>query len=286
MTAVLFVGIVALGAAGIALAVCRLVIPGAPARVMRRNVRGADVPAVLGFPLAAAGLTGVVLVALVLVATSTTVIDESVAVAWVLVLMAAAGMWDDLRGDERPRGFAGHLGALKGRAVTGGVVKIVAAVAAGAFAAAFLPARGASSVAHTLEVVALVGLSANLINLLDRAPGRAAKVSFLLAIPLLALGRRGWTAAAMPVFSALAVTTYFDLREEAMLGDAGANPVGAVIGVGLAAALEEPGRIATIAVLVALNLASERWSFSAAIEAAAPLRWFDGLGRKDQVAPK
>ncbi len=71
-----------------------------------------------------------------------------------------------------------------------------------------------------------------------------------------------------------------------MLGDAGANPLGAVLGVGLAASLDEPARLVAIVVLLALNLASEKWSFSKAIEASPPLRWLDGLGRPDQLAPK
>lgn len=286
MTGVLFVSLVSLGAAGIAVAVSRLVVPRAPERLVRTNVAGREVPAVLGLPLVAAGLSGVVLVGMLLVATSTGTIEESIAVAWVLMLMAAAGLWDDLRGDERPRGFAGHFGALKGRAVTGGIVKIAAAVVAGLFAAAWLPTRGASVAAHVVEVVALVGLSSNLINLLDRAPGRASKVSLLIAGPLIALGATGWAAAAAPVMAALVVSMYFDLREEAMLGDAGANPLGAVLGVGLAASLGEVERVVAIVILLGLNLASERWSFSKAIEATPPLRWLDGLGRRDQLAPK
>lgn len=286
MTAVLFVSLVALGSAGIAVAVCRLVIPLAPAPLMRTNVSGVEVPAVLGLPLAAGGVAGVVVVVALLAATDQGTVEESIAVAWALVMMAAAGAWDDTRGDERPRGFTGHLGALRGSAITGGIVKIVAAVVAGVFAAAFLPTRGASVAAHLAEVVALVGLSANLINLFDRAPGRAGKVSFLVAIPLMALGDRGWVAAAAPVFAALAVTMFFDLRERAMLGDGGANPVGAVLGVGLAASLDESGRLVAIAILLALNLASEKWSFSKAIETASPLRWFDRLGRADRTAPE
>jgi UDP-GlcNAc:undecaprenyl-phosphate GlcNAc-1-phosphate transferase len=286
VTTILFVGVIALASAGIAVGVCRLVIPNAPETFIRTNVRGLQVPAVLGLPLVGGGVAGVVMVAALLAATDLATVEESIAVAWALVMMAAAGGWDDTRGDERPRGFTGHLGALKGSAITGGIVKIVAAVVAGVFASAFLPARGASVAGHVVEVVALVGLSANLINLFDRAPGRAGKISFLMGIPLLAFGDRGWAVAAAPLFAALAVTLNFDLREKAMLGDGGANPVGAVLGVGLAASLDEPGRLVAIGILLAFNLASEKWSFSKAIEAAPPLRWLDGLGRSGRTAPE
>ena len=87
MTRVLFVSLVSLGAAGIAVAVSRPVVPRAPERLVRTNVAGREVPAVLGLPLVAAGLSGVVLVGMLLVATSTGTIEESIAVAWVLFMM-------------------------------------------------------------------------------------------------------------------------------------------------------------------------------------------------------
>ena len=51
-----------------------------------------------------------------------------------------------------------------------------------------------------------------------------------------------------------------------MLGDAGANPLGGVLGLGLALSLDETWRLVAIGVLVLLNLASEKWSFSKLIE--------------------
>jgi len=273
-------------AVGVALAVARVALANPPERLQRANYRGATVPVVLGLALAAASVVAVPVVAVWASAWSHPAIEESIPVGWAAVLMGAAGLWDDLRGDERPRGFRGHLGALRRFAVTGGIVKMAAAAITGLAAAAFLPARGAAPAAHVVEVVALVGLSANLVNLLDRAPGRAAKVALLAAVPLLILGDQGWASVAAPVFAATCVAMFFDLRERGMLGDAGANPLGAVLGVGLAASLDEPARLIAIVVLLALNLASEKWSFSRVIDATPPLRWFDRLGRKDQLAPK
>ena len=71
----------------------------------------------------------------------------------------------------------------------------------------------------------------------------------------------------------------FDLREEGMLGDAGANALGAVVGTLL---LAGPMWLlwAAAALLVALQLASERVSFSRVIEANRVLRAADRLGRR------
>ena len=253
--------------------------------LVRMNVRGIPVPVVLGDAFAGGSLAGVA-VLLLLSYRSGGIAGDTVAVVIALGVMWAAGAWDDRRGDELARGFKGHLGALRSRSVTGGLVKIGAGVVAGLAAAAFLPARGASPAAHVIETVALVALTANLVNLFDRAPGRAGKVALLIGLPLGVAGDLQWAISATPVLGALLFCLAPDLREKAMLGDAGANPLGAVIGVGLVASLGEPGRLLAIGALLVLTAASERWSFSKAIDGAAPLRWLDRLGRRDELAPK
>jgi hypothetical protein len=70
-----------------------------------------------------------------------------------------------------------------------------------------------------------------------------------------------------------------DLRERAMLGDAGANPLGALCG--LAALAAGPGPVARwvlLAVLVGLTALSEVVSFSTVIDRVPPLRWADRAG--------
>jgi UDP-N-acetylmuramyl pentapeptide phosphotransferase/UDP-N-acetylglucosamine-1-phosphate transferase len=67
-----------------------------------------------------------------------------------------------------------------------------------------------------------------------------------------------------------------------MLGDAGSNAIGAVLGVGLALAASEVVLVIAIVALAALNLASEKWSFSRVIERTKPLSVIDSLGRRRQ----
>jgi hypothetical protein len=71
----------------------------------------------------------------------------------------------------------------------------------------------------------------------------------------------------------------YDLGERAMLGDAGANAMGAFAGYLLArsAPLWLLGALALV--LLALNLVSEGVSFSSVIERVPFLAWIDGLGR-------
>jgi UDP-N-acetylmuramyl pentapeptide phosphotransferase/UDP-N-acetylglucosamine-1-phosphate transferase len=63
-----------------------------------------------------------------------------------------------------------------------------------------------------------------------------------------------------------------------MLGDTGANVLGAAVGWGLVVAVGSAGEWAALVVVVLLNLVSERVSFTRVIDAVAPLRWFDRLG--------
>jgi hypothetical protein len=83
----------------------------------------------------------------------------------------------------------------------------------------------------------------------------------------------------VPAGAALALLPE-DLGERAMLGDAGANALGAMLGAAAAGALPWRARIALLAGIAALTVASEKVSFTRVIEATAPLRWLDMAGRR------
>lgn len=242
---------------------------------LRTNVSGREVPAVLGRALVAGGLLSL-LVGVGLAMATWVLWPGRVggAAAVVLILLGVAGGWDDSRGDEAPRGFAGHLRA--GR-LTGGVVKILAGGAAGVIAG-LLVHPGEPGLAALTALA--VPLAANLFNLLDRAPGRTGKVALLFALPLLALGDERWAIASAGTFGALAAVLPSDLDERGMLGDAGANPLGGLVGLGLGVSLGTVPLSVVVAVLLLLNAASERWSFSEVIERTPFLRTIDAIGRK------
>jgi UDP-GlcNAc:undecaprenyl-phosphate/decaprenyl-phosphate GlcNAc-1-phosphate transferase len=248
-------------------------------RLVRTNVSGRRVPAVLGGPLVLAGLFALAGIA-VAVALGWEHVDTGapgVALTIVVVVLALAGSMDDRRGDETDRGFSGHLQALRKGRLTGGILKIVAGALGGGLAGLLLYGDDVAAAAATLLLVAL---GANAINLFDRAPGRAGKVALLLATPLVAFGDAGWAMSAAGLVGALVACLPFDLGERAMLGDAGANPLGGAIGLGLALSLGGTGRWVAVAVLLALNLASEHWSFSTLISSTPWLNRLDQLGRR------
>ena len=274
--------VTALGCAWLAAALLELRLTAPPRELIRTNVSGRPVPAVIGGPLGIAALAGVsgLLIADAAGWDGADTGRLGAAVALLIVALLVAGSWDDRRGDEASRGFSGHLAAARRGRLTGGIVKLVAGGAAGLAAGWVLVVGGAIDWVAVIETALLVALTANLINLTDRAPGRAAKATFLIGLPLAAVGEPAWTVAAAPVLGALAGVVRADLGERAMLGDAGANPLGAVCGLGLAVSLSATGRVVALLALLALNLASERWSFSRVIERTGWLRAVDRLGRK------
>jgi hypothetical protein len=71
----------------------------------------------------------------------------------------------------------------------------------------------------------------------------------------------------------------YDLRERGMLGDAGSNALGAVVGLGLVARLTARGRWTAVGILAGLNLLGERMSLGKAIERTPGLATVDRLGR-------
>jgi hypothetical protein len=82
------------------------------------------------------------------------------------------------------------------------------------------------------------------------------------------------------VFAGAVLALVPDLREWAMLGDAGANLLGFTAGIVLSAALPAWAMWPAAVVAVALNVVAETATLSRAIDGAAPLRWFDRLGTR------
>jgi hypothetical protein len=190
---------------------------------------------------------------------------------------AAFGGYDDLAGSGDRRGFRGHLGALARGEVTTGAVKIGGIGATGVLAAVL----AGGSPADVIINAGLTAGGANLLNLFDLRPGRAIKVALAGGALLAGTGAAG--AVAGPVGAALALLPE-DLGERAMLGDAGANALGAILGAGAAASLSRPARIALLAAIMGLTAASEVVSFTAVIERTPALRWLDMLGRRPAAA--
>ncbi|HEX7255210.1 MAG TPA: glycosyltransferase [Gaiellaceae bacterium] len=168
-----------------------------------------------------------------------------------VALVAALGLADDFwSGPER--GFRAHIGS----GTTTGVAKLVGIPLVGLLAT------------RKLSGAILVGLAANFLNQLDTRPGRALKAYLAGAVLTRA-----------PVRVAVLLLPY-DLRERTMLGDAGSNALGAMLGLSSVSRLTERGRWLAIGALAGLTLLGERRSLGELIERTPGLSHVDGLGRQ------
>jgi glycosyltransferase involved in cell wall biosynthesis len=165
-------------------------------------------------------------------------------------VVAALGLADDLwSGTER--GFRSHVRA----GLTTGTLKLVG-----------IPAYGLART-RSVSGALLVGLLANAFNQLDTRPGRALKAYIPTALVLDA-----------PLDLAVLLLPY-DLREMAMLGDAGSNALGALLGLKSVSRFTGRGRWLAIGALAGLTFIGERTSLGGLIERTPGLRELDRLGR-------
>lgn len=196
----------------------------------------------------------------------------------------AVGLYDDLSERGAAKGFRGHLSALAHGEVTTGAVKILGIGATGLAAGAVLRRDPLDRVLAGLVVAG----AANVVNLFDLRPGRATKAAVIGAggsVLRQAVGGGGGSRGGLLTSAALGAAVALlpeDLGEDAMLGDCGANALGAALGVAAAARASRSGLIALAAGLVALTAASEKVSFTKVIAATPPLRILDEWGRLPQ----
>ena len=190
------------------------------------------------------------------------------------------GLVDDLLGDGSTRGFKGHVQALFHGEITTGFLKLFG----GAAVAIVLVATPGFATGRRLIIDAvLIALAANLGNLLDRAPGRTIKAAMIAYVPLaIVLGDGAVGVAIAPEMGAAFGLLPADLREELMLGDAGANVIGAVLGLGVVLGRGEVTRTSALILLVVANVAAEIVSFSSIIDRVPLLRWLDRLGQRPE----
>ena len=234
---------------------------------------------------------------------------------WGLALATSAvfalGLLDDLFGSGESKGFKGHLKALsKGKLTTGGIKLFGISLVSFLYAWVASPAliheienqslllSGGIPFAHgssvwwavisggiALVTGAAIALTSNFFNLLDLRPGRAAKV-YLVTIGLTVLGmlfvpQRSVSLVTAVILFALPIATVIipDLRERGMLGDAGANTAGFVAGALIVSLLPLWALVIYFLVMLALNLASERVSYSQIIDNNPLLKKLDNIGR-------
>ena len=242
----------------------------ARAGLVRRNWAGREVPTAVGIVPAALGLAGAGALGRPAAAASA----------------AAAGLagWvDDVAGRSHPKGLRGHLQASlqRGYPTTGafkaGMIGAAALLGSMASLRDWGPARATLAAAST-------ALTANALNQLDTRPGRAA-AAFLTGLAFLALrahpALRWRLLAYLPLGAAVAAYFPYDAGEQAMLGDAGANALGAALGAAAADVLDTRQLFRWVLVAAAMNAAMDAVSLNGMMD-----RLNEQLGRLEMRGRK
>jgi UDP-GlcNAc:undecaprenyl-phosphate/decaprenyl-phosphate GlcNAc-1-phosphate transferase len=253
-------------------------------RHVRANWRGRPVPFPAGWIIVAAALVALVpLVLLQRLADADFALPGAV-VAYALGV-AVLGLVDDVLGSPpagteavraAPRGWRGHLAAVRAGRLSTGALKAVGALGLALLVLADRP----GSDGEYLLAVALLVLTTNLFNLLDLRPGRSAKALLLLAagVTLATWDTAGVEAVALFLGPAL-VLGWHDLRERAMLGDTGSNLLGALAGFLLVVSLGTTAQVVALVLVLAATVYGELRSITALVERTPGLRQLDSIGR-------
>lgn len=248
---------------------------------LRENYRGRRLAFPLGAILVTASLIALAPLAFLDQRADLDLLDPDLR-RWMVYLLGIGflGFLDDALGQGSkvgtPRGWRGHLGALRAGRLSTGAIKALGALAIAAYV---VSGTGREAFGY-LGDVALLILATNLFNLLDTGPGRAEKALIALGAGL-CLG--AWTLAPLELVGIfcgpILLGAAYTLRERAMLGDTGSNLIGALAGIWLLTTLDETGRLVALALVVALTVYGELRSISEAIRRVPPLRVLDSLGR-------
>ena len=255
---------------------------------LRKNYRGVQLPTSVGLvlPLAVFATTALIVVVAAIGPDAAGPAQRSLTLTAMAVAgFSLLGVVDDVAVDQGASGYRGHVRALLSGRMNAGSLKMVVGPAIAVVAVH--PVSG-GSVTWLLVDGAVVALAANLANLFDRAPGRVTKVSVLCGAALMVgtaatVGVPYSLTGMVVVIAAACGILVPELRERLMLGDAGANPLGASIGLAVVISQSQTVRVGVLVGLLAMNLISERVSFSSVIASVAPLRWADRLGRRDDA---
>lgn len=204
--------------------------------------------------------------------------------SYLLWSFSLLGLLDDLFGNGDSKGIKGHLRAfIKKKLVTTGLLKAIFGLIISLIIVLLMfqdPTVWDFTIAVDIFVSSfIIALSANAMNSLDLKPGRAGKVFLLLSL-LSAVFTKSWQSSHIISFIGM-VLIYLpgDLRGNYMLGDTGANILGAFLGGYAVFFFSLEVKLIILITLIVFHYTIEVTSLSRLIETTPLLSHIDEWGR-------
>lgn len=205
--------------------------------------------------------------------------------------LGTLGFIDDLWGDRKILGFKGHFKELifKGKLTTGALK----AIGGGAICIVISKEFSTDMVSLIVNAV-ILAFFVNFINLMDVKPGRAIKMFLFLGMLgfcsfiyisyngniILNIASSIWVIWGLILGPLIALFVY-ELKEIIMLGDAGSNIMGGILGITFLSAFHQPTiRFVVLGILFIIHVYAEKKSISDIINNVAFLKNIDEMGRK------
>lgn len=201
------------------------------------------------------------------------ILNISSRLIFLLSIITAISLVDDQIGKKDYQGFKGHFSQLRQGNLTTGALKAIIAL--------ILVLLIVNWQQHFFNVsidVGIILLMTNLLNLLDLRPGRALK-SFLFLSLILLVFLPPFFLYLVPIYLATCFYLPYELKGKVMLGDTGANSLGAFLGFGYSMWDNLLAKVLLLVLLITLTLLAEKYSFTKIIENNSILRYLDNLGR-------
>lgn len=193
---------------------------------------------------------------------------------------AVLGLLDDFLGNGTSKGLKGHLNSFfkKGVITTGFLKASFGLVIAFTLTLTYLDLEFNSLFILLLDVL-IIALSANAINSLDLRPGRAGKIFLLVSIYFYLTTGLWEFVHIIPIILMVIIFLPGDLKGRYMLGDAGANALGAALGGYTAFFYDYGTKIYLLGALILFHIITESISLTYIIEKTPIISNFDKWGR-------
>lgn len=238
---------------------------------IRKNYCGNTIPTGLGVAFIPAVLVGAFIMPWFGTTDNRLVLINTLGVS----VMGAVGIMDDLLGSSSVKGFKGHMGHLAAGKLTTGGLKALLGSCGAAVASTYI----SSDVFEGILNLFIIASFSNLLNLLDLRPGRAIKSFFFIwGISYLFLHSMQYYYLLLPLAGGLIAYLPMDIKGRGMMGDAGSNALGMALGIYYCLGTEMQQKPILLAVLVLLQVVSEKYSFTKIIDRNKILRYIDCLG--------